>query len=93
LLEVLFKDNRFQWQRLESLLAAAKGAEGMDWQPVLGSALSYLFSSEGQFLRHQLILALTEDDRLHFAEVGRLWELVREQIRPRALLQLALQRG
>jgi predicted unusual protein kinase regulating ubiquinone biosynthesis (AarF/ABC1/UbiB family) len=93
LLEVLFKDNRFQWHRLESLLAAAKGAEGMDWQPVLGSALSYLFSSEGQFLRHQLILALTEDDRLHFAEVGRLWELVREQIRPRALLQLALQRG
>jgi len=93
LLEVLFKDNRFQWQRLESLLAAAKGTEGMDLQPVLGSALSYLFSAEGQFLRNQLVLALTEDDRLHFAEIGRLWELVREQIRPRDLLKLALQRG
>ncbi|WP_448379613.1 ABC1 kinase family protein [Gloeomargarita sp.] len=89
LLEVLFKDNRFQWQRLESLLAAAEGAEGMDLQPVLGSALSYLFSQEGEFLRQQLILALTEDDRLHLAEVGRLWQLVRGQIRPRALLELA----
>jgi predicted unusual protein kinase regulating ubiquinone biosynthesis (AarF/ABC1/UbiB family) len=70
LLEVLFKDNRFQWQRLESLLSVTQGGDGVDLQPVLGPALSYLFSSEGQFLRNQLILALTEDDRLHFAEVG-----------------------
>ncbi|APB34104.1 Putative unusual protein kinase [Gloeomargarita lithophora Alchichica-D10] len=93
LLEVLFKDSRFQWQRLESLLSVTQGADGIDLQPVLGPALSYLFSDEGQFLRQQLILALTEDDRLHFAEVGRLWQLVQAQIRPRALLELAWNRG
>ncbi|MEN9214123.1 MAG: AarF/ABC1/UbiB kinase family protein [Gloeomargarita sp. DG_1_6_bins_138] len=93
LLEVLFKDNRFQWQRLESLLSVTQGDASLDFQPVLGPALSYLFSEEGQFLRNQLILALTEDDRLHFAEVGRLWHLVQGQIRPRALLELAWHRS
>ena len=43
-----------------------------------------------EFLRNQLLLALTEDDRLHGAEVQRLWNLVKDDLQPDRLWTVAL---
>jgi hypothetical protein len=51
--------------------------------------LQYLFSEESQFLRRQIILALTEDDRLHTAEVQRLWALIQPDLHPSKLVNAA----
>jgi hypothetical protein len=52
--------------------------------------LQFLLSEEGQFLRRQLLLALTEDDRLHTQEVQRLWNLVKDDLKPGRLFNVAL---
>jgi len=48
------------------------------------------FSDEGKFLRRQLLLALTEDDRLHTQEVQRLWNLVKDDLKPTRLFNAAI---
>ena len=65
---------------LESILSLA-ASSGMTEQQL---------SEEGKFLRRQLVLALTEDDRLHTDEVQRLWELVKDDLPPNRLLNVAL---
>jgi predicted unusual protein kinase regulating ubiquinone biosynthesis (AarF/ABC1/UbiB family) len=80
LLEVLFQDGQLQWQRLENMLAIARGDTGFDLLPTAGVGLRYLMSEEGMQLRQRLVLALTEDDRLHTQEVQRLWTLVKDDI-------------
>jgi predicted unusual protein kinase regulating ubiquinone biosynthesis (AarF/ABC1/UbiB family) len=80
LLEVLFQDGQLQWQRLENMLAIAQGDTGFDLLPTAGMGLGYLMSEEGAYLRQMLVLALTEDDRLHTQEVQRLWALVKDDI-------------
>ncbi|WP_035994457.1 ABC1 kinase family protein [Leptolyngbya sp. KIOST-1] len=80
LLEVLFQDGQLQWQRLENMLAIARGDTGFDLLPTAGLGLRYLMSEEGVHLRQMLVLALTEDDRLHTQEVQRLWTLVKDDI-------------
>ena len=52
--------------------------------------LQYLLSEEGKFLRRQLVLALTEDDRLHTDEVQSLWELVKDDLQPNRLITAAV---
>lgn len=90
LLEVLFKEGRFQWQRLENLIAIAQADQNFDLLPTAQLGLQYLFSDEGDFLRRQLILALVEDDRLHTAEVQRLWDLIKGDLQPSKLFNVAL---
>jgi predicted unusual protein kinase regulating ubiquinone biosynthesis (AarF/ABC1/UbiB family) len=90
LIEVLFKDEKFQWERLENLIAIARSDESFDLMPSARMGLQYLLSEEGQFLRRQIILALTEDDRLHTAEVQRLWQLVQADFQPNRLVSAAL---
>lgn len=80
LLEVLFKDGQFQWQRLENMLAIAQGDSSFDLLPTAGLGLQYLISEEATPLRQMLLLALTENDRLHTEEVRRLWALVKDDI-------------
>lgn len=80
LLEVLFQDGQLQWQRLENMLVIAQGDTGFDLLPTAGLGLSYLVSEEGANLRQMIVLALTEDDRLHTQEVQRLWALVKHDI-------------
>ena len=80
LLEVIFKDGHFQWQRLENMISIARGDTSFDWVPTAGLGLRYLMSEEGDSLRRMLLLALTENDRLHTAEVQRLWALVKDDI-------------
>jgi predicted unusual protein kinase regulating ubiquinone biosynthesis (AarF/ABC1/UbiB family) len=90
LLEVLFKDGKFQWERLENLIAIARTDTNFDILPTAQLGLQYLLSEEGQYLRRQLILALVEDDRLHTEEVRRLWNLIKDDIKPGRLFSVAL---
>lgn len=80
LLEIVFKDGQFQWQRLENMITIARGDTSFDWVPTAGLGLRYLISKEGASLRQMLLLALTENDRLHTEEVQRLWALVKDDI-------------
>jgi predicted unusual protein kinase regulating ubiquinone biosynthesis (AarF/ABC1/UbiB family) len=89
LLEVLFKDGKFQWQRLENMIAIARSDSQFELLPTAGLGLQFILSEEGDYLRRQLILALVEDDRLHTAEVQRLWNLVKEDLKPQKLLDVA----
>ena len=86
LLNILFKDDKFQWQRLEDLIEIARGDNNFDVLPTAKLGFQYLMSEEGKLLRQQLIYALTEDDRLHTEEVQRLWNLVKDDLQPNRLL-------
>jgi predicted unusual protein kinase regulating ubiquinone biosynthesis (AarF/ABC1/UbiB family) len=89
LLEVLFKDGQLQWQRLENMLAIARSDTNFDVLPTAGMGLRDLMSEEGGRLRQMILLALTEDDRLHTEEVQRLWTLVKDNITVNRLLGAA----
>ncbi len=91
LLNVLFKDGKFQWQRLEDLIAIARADQNFDLLPTAQLGLQYLLSDEGKFLRQQLVLALTEDDRLHTAEVQRIWNLIKDELKPNRLFNVAIE--
>lgn len=90
LIEVLFKDGKFQWQRLENMIAIARSDDNFDLLPTAQLGLQFILSEEGQFLRRQLLIALTEDDRLHTEEVRRLWNLVKDDLKPARLFNVAL---
>ncbi|MEM1169877.1 MAG: AarF/ABC1/UbiB kinase family protein [Cyanobacteria bacterium P01_H01_bin.35] len=90
LIEVLFKDGKFQWQRLENLIGIARSDQNFDLLPTAQLGLQYLLSKEGEFLRKQLILAMVEDDRIHTEEVRRLWGLIQDDLQPSRLFNLAL---
>jgi len=90
LIEVLFKDGKLQWKRLENMIAIARTDRKFDLLPTAQLGLQYLLSDEGKFLRRQLLLALTEDDRLHTEEVQRLWNLVKDDLGPGRLFNVAL---
>ncbi|MEC4895199.1 MAG: AarF/ABC1/UbiB kinase family protein [Oscillatoria sp. PMC 1051.18] len=90
LIDVLFKDGTFQWQRLENMIAIARLDGKFNLLPTAQLGLQYLLSDEGQYLRRQLLLALTENDRLHTEEVQRLWNLVKDDLQPGQLFNVAL---
>ncbi len=89
LIDVLFKDGRLQWSRLENLLMIARSDESFDIIPTAGLGFQFLLSDEGQYLRQQILIALTEDNRLHTEEVQRLWSLVKDDVKPDRLLGAA----
>lgn len=88
LLEVLFKDKKFQWQRLESLLAIAHSNNSFDLTPTLKLCLKSLISEDANDLWRQIVLVLTEDDRLHIDEVIHLWEVIKDNIHPQSLMDV-----
>jgi predicted unusual protein kinase regulating ubiquinone biosynthesis (AarF/ABC1/UbiB family) len=90
LLDVLIKDSKFQWERLENMIAIARSDRGFDILPTAQLGLQYLLSEEGRYLRNQLLIALTEDDRLHTDEVQRLWSLIKDDLQPQKIFDLAL---
>ncbi|MFM7883077.1 MAG: ABC1 kinase family protein [Microcystis panniformis] len=90
LLDVLFKNGKFQWQRLENMITMARSESNFDLLPTAQLGITFLLSEEGRYLRRQLLLALTEDDRLHTAEVQRLWGLIQGELQPRRLLDVAM---
>jgi hypothetical protein len=89
LLEVLFKDGKFQWQRLENLISIASADRGFDLVPTATMGVQLLLSPEGRYLWRQLMLALTEDERLHTEEVQRIWQLVADEFKPAQLWDVA----
>ncbi len=91
LIEVLFKDGKFQWQRLENMFQIASADRKFDLLPTAGLGLQYLVSDEGGYLRGQLIHALIEDDRLHTEEVSRLWTLIQPELKPEKIWDVAIQ--
>ncbi|HEY9909362.1 MAG TPA: AarF/ABC1/UbiB kinase family protein [Thermosynechococcaceae cyanobacterium] len=90
LIEVLFKDSKFQWERLENLISIARADRDFDLLPTARLGLQYLLSDEGRFLRRQLLIAVTEDDRLHTEEVQRLWNLIKDDLNPARLFSVAI---
>lgn len=90
LLQVLIKDGKFRWNRLENLIQIARSDGGLDWIPTAQTGLRYLMSEEARDLRRQLVLSLTEDDRLHFEELQRLWQLLSPELSPAYLWQATL---
>ncbi|MGC1309678.1 MAG: AarF/ABC1/UbiB kinase family protein [Phormidesmis sp.] len=89
LIEVLFKDGQLQWERLENLLMIAQSDDSFDIIPTAGMGFQFLMSDEGKYLRQQIVLALTEDNRLHTDEVRRLWSLVKGDLQPDRILSAA----
>ncbi|MFN5857083.1 MAG: ABC1 kinase family protein [Pseudanabaenaceae cyanobacterium] len=90
LLEVLFKNGKFQWSRLENLLTIAKSDGQFDIVPTASMGLQFLMSKDGEFLRRRILLALTEDNRLHVEEVQRLWQLIKVDVQPAKLWDAAV---
>lgn len=90
LLDVLFKDGKFRWHRLENLIGIARtDSNPINLTNTAQMGLRYLLSDESRELRLQILVALTDDDRLHVAEVRRLWALLQADLTPDHLLQVA----
>ncbi len=90
LLEVVIKDGKLQWERLENMLDIARSEGNFDLLPTAQLGLKFLMSAEGQSLRNQIIMALTEDNRVHVAEVQQLWNLVKDELNPAKLFNVAI---
>jgi predicted unusual protein kinase regulating ubiquinone biosynthesis (AarF/ABC1/UbiB family) len=90
LIEVLFKNDKFQWTRLENLIKIAKSDGEFDLVPTARMGIQFLMSDEGKFLRKRILLALTEDDRLHTDEVARIWQLIGAELQPNKLWHAAV---
>ena len=89
LLDVLIKDGKFQWSRLENMIEIASSDDSFDILPTARLSLKYILSEEGKYLRQQLLIALTEGERLHTDEVQRLWSLIQDDIKPQKILDFA----
>jgi predicted unusual protein kinase regulating ubiquinone biosynthesis (AarF/ABC1/UbiB family) len=89
LLEVMFKDGKLQWKRLENMINIARSDSKFDLLPTAQMGLQFLMSEEADDFRRQIILALTEDDRLHTEEVTRLWDMVKGELKPDRMLNEA----
>eukprot|EP00238_Polyblepharides_amylifera_P002335 CAMPEP_0196592738 /NCGR_PEP_ID=MMETSP1081-20130531/73651_1 /TAXON_ID=36882 /ORGANISM="Pyramimonas amylifera, Strain CCMP720" /LENGTH=579 /DNA_ID=CAMNT_0041916513 /DNA_START=382 /DNA_END=2121 /DNA_ORIENTATION=- len=96
LLQVLFNNKTFQWERLENLITLASetpspGSKGLDLSDsVLDGAKLMLTDS---YIRNSLLVALTQNDRIHVEEVTRLASLLQGSVRPEVVVESALQEG
>jgi len=53
--DLLFKDGRFRWNRLENLLRNARNSQGYDFNQVLNQGIDFLSSERGAFIRDKLV--------------------------------------
>jgi predicted unusual protein kinase regulating ubiquinone biosynthesis (AarF/ABC1/UbiB family) len=90
LLEVVIKDGKLQWKRLENMIGIARSDNNFDLLPTAQLGFQFLMSAEGRSLRNQIIMALTEDNRLHVSEVQQLWNLVKVELEPAKLFNVAI---
>ena len=90
LIEVIVKDGKIQWQRLENMIGIARSDSNFDLLPTAQLGLQFLMSAEGRSLRNQIVMALTEDNRLHITEVRQLWDLVKDELEPAKLFNVAI---
>lgn len=90
LVGILFKGDEFQWSRLENLLAIAKSDGEFDIIPTASMGFKFLTSKDGEYIRRRILLALTEDNRLHTEEVMRIWQMLRPDLEPAKLWDMAV---
>ena len=53
--DLLFKDGRFRWNRLENLLRNARNSQDYDFNQVLKQGIDFLASERGAFIRDKLV--------------------------------------
>lgn len=53
--DLLFKDGKFRWNRLENLLRNARISQDYDLNQVLNQTVDFLFSDRGTFIRQNLV--------------------------------------
>ncbi|WP_373527238.1 ABC1 kinase family protein [Nostoc sp.] len=53
--DLLFKDGRFRWNRLENLLRNASNSQDYDFNLVLNQGIEFLASERGAFIRDKLV--------------------------------------
>jgi predicted unusual protein kinase regulating ubiquinone biosynthesis (AarF/ABC1/UbiB family) len=53
--ELLFKDGKFRWNRLENLLKNARNSQDYDLSLVLNQGIEFLSSERGEFIRDRLV--------------------------------------
>lgn len=53
--DLLFKDSRFRWNRLENLLRNARNSQDYDFNLVLNQGIEFLSSERGAFIRDKLV--------------------------------------
>jgi len=53
--DLLFKDSRFRWNRLENLLKNARNSQDYDFNLVLNQGIEFLSSERGAFIRDKLV--------------------------------------
>jgi predicted unusual protein kinase regulating ubiquinone biosynthesis (AarF/ABC1/UbiB family) len=53
--DLLFKDGRFRWNRLENLLRNARNSQGYDFNLVLNQGIEFLSSERGAFILDKLV--------------------------------------
>jgi predicted unusual protein kinase regulating ubiquinone biosynthesis (AarF/ABC1/UbiB family) len=91
LIEVVLKDGKIQWQRLENMIDIARTDGGFDLLPTAQMGMQFLMSDEGRMLRNQLVLAMTEGDRLHVQEVQQLWKMLKVELEPTKIFGVAIE--
>jgi len=89
--ELLFRDNRFRWNRLENLLKNAKGAREYRWERTLDQVLDFLFSERGQTIRERMLEELFTPDDKGMTGYERLNSLL-NQSQPKVSLGTTVQR-
>jgi len=57
--EMLFDNKKFNWERLEDLLANAAKQTNLDLEKLLDEVINLLFSPKGGFLRNEIVESLT----------------------------------
>ena len=57
--EMLFDNKKFKWDRLEDLLSNAAKQTNLDLEKLLDEVINLLFSSNGGFLRNEIVDSLT----------------------------------
>eukprot|EP00899_Mesostigma_viride_P010722 jgi/Mesvir1/19651/Mv09933-RA.3 len=95
LLQILFRDESFQWKRLENLITlASEGAgggnaggkglrPGLDLSDTMRDGARVVLTDAS--LRRQLLMAFTEGERLHIKEVQDVLALVQPDIKPEVI--------
>jgi predicted unusual protein kinase regulating ubiquinone biosynthesis (AarF/ABC1/UbiB family) len=92
LIQVLFKQDKFQWRRLENLIDLARdGGGNLDLTETATDGAGLLLTDAK--LRQQLLLALTEDDRLQVDELARLVATLQREVNIQKLVQNAVGDG
>ncbi len=79
--DLLFKDGKFRWNRLENLLKNARGNQEYDFNLVLNQALDFLSSERGQYIREKLVDELLKSvDGLRKNALHNITSLLRQQV-------------